>query len=74
LSLKRSTAPYSEGLREWLALPGVDGGKLDREGDDAIEDVEVDGEGGFVDMTLESIVVITLGGFLCRCEILCFLE
>ena len=44
-SLKRSTAPKSEGLRPWMlpALPGVGG---PRDGDDAIEDVDVAGDGG----------------------------
>jgi len=67
LSLNRSTAPYSDGLREWpLALPGVDGGRLVREGDDAIDELEVAGDGGLVAMALGSIVVTTLGGFLNR--------
>lgn len=70
LSLKRSTAPKSDGLRAWLlALPGV-GGPLD--GDDAMDDVEVAGEGGPVGDPFAggSMVVMTLDGFLARLEIL----
>lgn len=49
-----------------MALPGVEEGRLVREGEDAMEDVEVAGEGGFVDIVLGSIVVTTFGGFLMR--------
>ena len=46
LSLNRSTAPNSDGLRAWLpALPGVGG---PRETDEEMEDVDVAGDGGFV--------------------------
>jgi hypothetical protein len=41
-----------------------------REGDEAIEDVEVAGEGGFVGIVLGSNDVTTLGGFLIRCDML----
>lgn len=64
LSLKRSTAPNSEGLRAWLpALPGV-GGPRDTE--EEMEDVDVAGDGGFVDNGgLEvSTGVTMLDGFL----------
>lgn len=53
-------------------LPGVEGGRLVREGEDAIDDVDVAGEGGFVDIILGSMVVTTFGGFLIRCETLRF--
>lgn len=46
LSLKRSTAPNSEGLRAWLPpLPGVGG---PRETEDEMDDVDVAGDGGLV--------------------------
>jgi hypothetical protein len=49
LFLNRSTAEYSEGRRRWACtLPGVEGPILPREGDDAIEDTEVEGDGGLV--------------------------
>ena len=69
-SLKRSTAPKSDGFRAWLpALPGVGG---PRDGEDAIDEVEVAGDGGFVVDGFGgfSMVVITLEGFLIRFEIL----
>ncbi len=67
LCLNRSTAPNSDGFRAWLALPGVEGGRLVRDGEEAIEDVDVAGDGGPVATTFDgSIVVTTLGGFLIR--------
>lgn len=72
--LNRSSAPNSEVLRTWDALPGVGGGKLPREGEDAMEEeVEVAGEGGFVICVFESTVVTTEGGFLILAERLFFL-
>ena len=42
-----------------------------REGDDATEDTEVEGDGGFVLKVLElSLVVTTLGGFLALWDML----
>jgi hypothetical protein len=49
LFLNRSTAEYSEGRRRCACtLPGVEGPILPREGDDAMEDTEVEGDGGWV--------------------------
>jgi len=73
LCLKRSMAPNSDGLRAWLtALPGVDG-PLD--GDEAIDDVDVAGEGGFVNvgglpLVLLSRAVTTLAGARFRVDVL----
>ena len=64
LSLNRSTAPNSEGFRE-CATPGVGGGRLVRDGEDAMDDVDVAGEGGPC-KGLPSIEVTTLGGFFIR--------
>lgn len=51
LDLNRSTAPNSDGRRvcPLMLLAGVDGCMLPRDGEEAIEDVEVEGDGGFVD-------------------------
>lgn len=68
LSLNRSTAPSSEGFRAWFPLPGTE---FVLDGEEAIDDVEVAGEGGFVGDPLEisMLVVITFpGGFFMRCE------
>lgn len=46
---------------------------LVREGEEAMEEVDVAGDGGLVDMIFGSIVVTTLGGFLIREETLRFL-
>jgi hypothetical protein len=46
---------------------------LAREGEEAIDEVEVAGEGGFVFINLGSMLVTTFGGFLNRCETLRFL-
>src|SRR5712672_331923 len=70
--LNRSTAPYSEGLRIWLAtLPGVEGGTLPREGEDAMDEVDVAGDGGFVDV-LPSNEVTTLDGTFFLADMLRF--
>ena len=67
LLLNRSTALYSDGFRAWpLALPGVEGGRLARDGEDATDDVDVVGDGGPFGMVLGSKEVTTLGGFLTR--------
>ena len=68
----RSTAPNSDGFRIWLVvLPGVEGGMLLREGEEAMEEVDVAGDGGLVFEGLLSVVVVTtLGGFLILCETL----
>jgi len=42
----------------WLAvLPGVEGGILPLDGEDAIDDVEVDGEGGLVTFRGSALVM-----------------
>jgi hypothetical protein len=47
--LNRSTAEYSDGRRMWAwILPGVEGPMLPREGEDAIDETEVEGDGGLV--------------------------
>jgi hypothetical protein len=51
-------------------LPGVDNGILLREGDEATDETEVEGEGGLVGNFPLSFAVTTFGGFLARCEIL----
>jgi len=71
VNLNRSTAPYSDGFRTCpVVLPGVEGGMLPRDGDDAIEDVEVAGDGGLAIMALWSRLVTTLGGFFSLCDTL----
>lgn len=50
-------------------LPGVEGPMLPRDGDDAIEDTEVDGDGGLV-LPFGSKLVRTLEGLLILREIL----
>lgn len=66
--MKRSRAPNSEVFLICVPLPGVGGGRLTREGEEAIEEVEVAGEGGFVSWILESTLVTTLGGNLILVE------
>ena len=71
LNLKRSTAPKSDGFRAWppvLVLPGVGG---PREAEEAIEEVDVAGEGGpLLILVGPSIAVTTLAGFLTRFDTL----